>query len=142
MPSCGMLLMPLARKYSILSAFGAQPLALIPFSFPVFASQYIAKRSPPIPSLFGSTTPSTALAAIAASIADPPRARICAPACEAKVWLVATIPWREITIERACVRSWASVFIEQINTAAHQAPHRFEPPVMDRNDITVTGAHL
>jgi hypothetical protein len=51
--------------------------------------------------LIGSTTPSVALAAMAASIAEPPRARTCAPACEASVWLVATIPWREITMERA-----------------------------------------
>src|SRR5262245_34461173 len=60
-----------------------------------------------MPQLIGSTTLSTALAAIAASIAAPPRARTCAPACDASVWLVATIPWREITIDRASDRSCA-----------------------------------
>ena len=58
-----------------------------------------------MPFIMGSTTPSTALAAMAASAAEPPRARICAPACEARTSLVATIPCRVITIERACVRS-------------------------------------
>ena len=53
-----------------------------------------------MPSIMGSTTPSTALAAIAASTADPPRARICAPACDASVWLVATMPCCVMTIER------------------------------------------
>src|SRR5947208_2115420 len=59
----------------------------------------------------GSTAPSAALAAMAASIADPPRARTCAPACEASVWLVATMPWREITMERASDLScgWAGL---------------------------------
>jgi hypothetical protein len=53
----------------------------------------------------GSTTPSTAFAAIAASIAEPPRASTSAPACDAGVWLVATMPNFEITMERACDRS-------------------------------------
>ena len=57
--------------------------------------------------LIGSTTPSAALAAIAASMAEPPRSRTWAPACEARVWLVATMPWREITMERASDRSCA-----------------------------------
>src|SRR6185369_6647874 len=73
----------------------------------------MANRSPPTPLLIGSTTPSAALAAIAASIAEPPRARICAPACEASVWLVATIPWREITMERASDLSCAGEGIDR-----------------------------
>ena len=48
----------------------------------------------------GSVTPSTALAAIAASMAEPPRDRISAPACEAKTWLVATIPRSVTTMDR------------------------------------------
>src|SRR6266849_6182872 len=76
----------------------------------------MANRSPPIPLLIGSTTPSAALAAIAASIADPPRAKTCAPACEASVWLVATIPCREITIDRASDLSCASEgIVNQMN---------------------------
>jgi hypothetical protein len=58
-----------------------------------------------MPQLIGSTTPNTALAAMAASIADPPRASTSAPACDASVWLVATMPNLEITMERACERS-------------------------------------
>ena len=58
-----------------------------------------------MPQLMGSTRPSTALAAIAASMADPPRASTWAAACEASVWLVAAIPCLEITMDRAWVRS-------------------------------------
>ena len=45
------------------------------------------------------------LAPMAASAADPSRARTCAPACEARTSLAATIPCRVMTIERACVLS-------------------------------------
>ncbi len=48
----------------------------------------------------GSVMHSTALAAMAASTAVPPRARICAPACDASTWLVATIPPWLMTIDR------------------------------------------
>ena len=41
-------------------------------------SQYMTNRSPPRPFFIGSTTASTALAAMAASTADPPLASICA----------------------------------------------------------------
>src|SRR5690349_19099943 len=67
----------------------------------------MAKRSPPMPQLCGSTTPSVALAAMAASMADPPRASTWAPACDARVWLVATMPRSEMTMERAWERSCA-----------------------------------
>src|SRR5712692_1453307 len=60
-----------------------------------------------MPFIMGSVTPSTALAAMAASTAEPPRARISAPACEACTWLVATMPKRVTTMERAWERSWA-----------------------------------
>src|SRR5262249_6375140 len=62
----------------------------------------MAKRSPPMPSLIGSTTPSTALAAMAASTAFPPSSSTCAPALEARTWLLATIPKRGTTMERPC----------------------------------------
>jgi hypothetical protein len=51
---------------------GERPLPLYPCSFPVFGSQTIANRSPPMPEPVGSTRPSIAFAAIAASIALPP----------------------------------------------------------------------
>src|SRR4249919_1012986 len=53
----------------------------------------IAKRSPPIPFDCGSTRPITALVAIAASTALPPRSRICTPARAANGWLAATMPY-------------------------------------------------
>jgi len=46
----------------------AATLAFNPNNFLVFASQTMANRSPPIPLLTGSTSPSTALAAMAASV--------------------------------------------------------------------------
>jgi len=42
--------------------------------------------------LAASTLPRTAFAAIAASTADPPLAKISAPATDACTWLVATMP--------------------------------------------------
>jgi hypothetical protein len=39
--------------------------------------------------------------------AEPPRASTCAPACDARVWLVATMPPPESTMLRACERSCA-----------------------------------
>ncbi len=53
-----------------------------------------------MPVIIGSVTPSTAFEAMAASTADPPRARICAPACDASTWLVAAIPCWLMTMER------------------------------------------
>ena len=58
-----------------------------------------------MPQLIGSTTPSTALAAIAASIALPPRLSTSTPACAASVWLVATMPLGAITTERLSLGS-------------------------------------
>src|ERR1700694_5466363 len=76
-------------------------------------------RSQPIPQLCGSTTPNTASAAMAASMAYPPRARTCAPACDASVWLVATIPRSEITIDRAWLRSCDSAGITIIKNSSN-----------------------
>ena len=107
MPLCGISVMPLDFRNLRLSPAGAQPLAFNPYSFPLFASYTMAKRSPPMPFIIGSTTPIAAFAATAASTAFPPRARIAAPACAAKGLSAATIPPREITIDRVCVRSCA-----------------------------------
>ena len=60
-----------------------------------------------MPFIMGSTTPIAALVATAASIAFPPRARICAPACAARGLSAATIPYRVIVMERAWERSCA-----------------------------------
>jgi len=55
---------------------GERPEALRPYSRCVFASHTIANRSPPTPLLTGSMRPSAALAAIAASTAEPPDFRM------------------------------------------------------------------
>ena len=60
-----------------------------------------------MPFIIGSTTPITAFAATAASMAFPPCARICAPACAASGLSAATMPSRLITRDRPCDRSWA-----------------------------------
>src|SRR5580700_7931125 len=85
----------------------------------------IANRSPPMPFIAGSTTPSVAFAAMAASIALPPSSKTRAPACDASVWLVATIPNFVITMERAWSRpdgafasSWANPGIPAAAIAA------------------------
>src|SRR5688500_6848726 len=58
------------------------------------------KRSPPRPLPVGSIRPMVALAAIAASMALPPRSRICTPARAASGWLAATMPCVVATTER------------------------------------------
>src|SRR6185503_19568391 len=60
----------------------------------------MTKRSPPMPSKYGSTRAITALVAIAASTALPPRSSIWTPARAASGWLAATMPYFVITIER------------------------------------------
>src|SRR5215471_11383386 len=68
----------------------------------------MAKRSPPIPFIMGSTTPIIAFVAMAASTALPPLSRIRTPASEASGDSEATMPPLATTIDRACVLSWAS----------------------------------
>src|SRR5581483_3526622 len=63
----------------------------------------MAKRSPPMPFMCGSTTPRTALAAMAASTACPPRTSICTPACAASGWLAATTPSVVATFDRPAI---------------------------------------
>ncbi len=60
-----------------------------------------------MPLAIGAKTPIAAFAATAASTALPPWASIVAPICDASGCSVATMPWRVITIERACERSAA-----------------------------------
>src|SRR5450432_739265 len=88
----------------------------------------MAKRSPPSPARSGSTTLSVALAAIAASMAEPPRANTCAPAWEASVWLVATIPRSEITMDRACERSCAKADAHDISNKIESKSGSFMKP--------------
>ena len=61
-----------------------------------------------MPLAIGAKTPIAAFAATAASTALPPWARMVAPICDASGCSVATMPWRVMTIERACDRSAAS----------------------------------
>ena len=58
--------------------------------------------SPPMPALSGSTRPSMAAVATAASAELPPSWRMRNPACAASDWLVATTPWRATTSARVC----------------------------------------
>src|SRR5579864_5894883 len=62
----------------------------------------MTKRSPATPTIMGSVMLSTAAVATAASMALPPRFRICRPACAASGWLVTTMPCVAITSERVC----------------------------------------
>ena len=62
-----------------------------------------------MPFIIGETTPIMAFVAIAASTALPPRSRMRAPACAASGDSAATMPLREMTMERACERSCAVV---------------------------------
>src|ERR1700680_2585170 len=84
----------------------------------------IANRSPPIPLLTGSMRPSTAFVAMAASIAFPPRSRICMPDIAAIGCVAATIPYFVVITERPETRGeltpcgadvlWASTATERI----------------------------
>ena len=93
------------RSRSSVSDSGERPLAFKPCSRPVAASETIANKSPPMPQLVGSVSPSAAFAAIAASTALPPRRSVATPISVASGWLVATMPWRAMTTERVAKRS-------------------------------------
>src|SRR5262245_7536481 len=60
----------------------------------------MARRSPPMPVMLGSTTVRTAAAVTAASTALPPSHNTRRPAAEASAWLVAIMPRRPIATER------------------------------------------
>ena len=59
---------------------------------PSWRPHTIANKSPPTPFMFGSTKPSMALTATAASTALPPALRMSIPTCAASGWLAATMP--------------------------------------------------
>src|SRR5690349_3057998 len=93
----------------------------------------MANRSPPIPLLIGSTTPSTALAAMAASIADPPRA---------SVWLVATLPCREITMDRAWLRSINANLARSADRRRRRRGHAQRVPFRPRQQPELRSRHI
>src|SRR5277367_6029558 len=124
--------MPFAFRNSIDNFAGAHPLAFNPYSFPVFASYTITNKSPPIPFIIGSTTPIIAFVAIAASTAFPPLSKIRTPACEASGDSEATIPPREITMDRVCPRSCPSTS-QLVNT---------KPPTKIKIAIARTGHNI
>jgi len=96
-PYEGMNSKPFFLKYSSFNDRGERPLALSPKSFFLSELHIIANRSPPTPQPVGSTSPSTAFAAIAASIALPPFFSISRATWVASGWLVAAIPFFAIT---------------------------------------------
>ena len=77
------MLIPTSFNLSIEIALGAGPEEFRPYNFFSLAFHTIANRSPPIPHPVGSTNPSTAFAAIAASIALPPFFRMLIAVCVA-----------------------------------------------------------
>src|SRR5271170_1161969 len=77
----------------------------------------MAKRSPPMPFIMGSTTPIMALAVMAASTALPPFSRTRTPAWAARGDSAATIPFLEMTMERDWERSCAARLGERRNEA-------------------------
>src|SRR3990172_3540765 len=75
----------------------------------------MAKRSPPIPFPVGSIRPMVAFAAMAASIAFPPRSRIRTPAPAARGWLAATMPYFVATTERPTTGPWPEAIVAASN---------------------------
>src|SRR5450432_276703 len=69
-----------------------------------------------MPFTYGCVNPSTAFAAIAASIALPPASNNFAPACEARNCDVATMPYFVTIMERACSRAAAGEFADAVLT--------------------------
>src|SRR2546430_477212 len=85
----------------------------------------------------GPPTPITAFAAIAASTAFPPRSRMRTPASAANGDSAATIPFREITIDRPCERSCASTFCPavKITMERYRNTRNIEEIFMVRNRV-------
>ena len=71
-----------------------------------------------MPFIIGATRPMAALAAIAASTALPPRSSIATPARVPIGCSAASTPYCEITIERACERSWARISLAEVAISA------------------------
>ena len=108
MPELGMLWIPWLWNHSGLAATGARPLALRPSRRFSGARWMRAKASPPMPTMWGSTTLRVARAATAASTALPPCSSTRQPARLARGWLVATTPRGAMTTER-----WAKDLISR-----------------------------
>ena len=85
-----------ARERTVASEsdLGDRPEPAMPISFAAFGSHTNAKQSPPSPLLTGSTNPSTALAATAASTAEPPRFSIAMAVCVARGCAVPAAPFK------------------------------------------------
>ena len=88
------------RTVSSESDLGERPELAMPASLPTFGSQTKAKQSPPRPELTGSTNPSTAFAATAASTAEPPRLSISIAVCVASGCAVPAAPEQPSAGER------------------------------------------
>src|ERR1700722_2553258 len=89
-----------ARTVSRVSDFGERPEPARLTTLESFGSQIIAKQSPPIPELVGSRKPRHALAAMAASIAEPPRLRVSIAVSVASGCAVPAAPEQPIAAER------------------------------------------
>ena len=91
-----------ARPRTVSSARprGLRPEPLSPTTFFSLGSHSITKQSPPMPQEIGSPKPSTALAAMAASTAEPPAFSISMAARVASGWAVAAAPCRPQAAER------------------------------------------
>ena len=79
---------------------GLRPEPFRPTTFFSFGSHSMTKQSPPMPQEIGSPKPSTALAAIAASTAEPPAFRMSMAASVASGCAVAAAPCRPQAAER------------------------------------------
>src|SRR5580698_769338 len=88
------------RTVSSVRALGERPELAMAASLPAFGSQTKAKQSPPRPELVGSTKPRTALAAMAASTAEPPRLSMAMAACVARGCAVPAAPEQPSAGER------------------------------------------
>src|ERR1700728_170938 len=71
------------RAVSSESDCGDLPELAMATTLAILGSQMSEKQSPPMPALTGSTRPSTALAAMAASTAEPPALRMAMAVCVA-----------------------------------------------------------
>ena len=91
---------PMSVKRPAGNSAGTRPMKSKTFTHRSLATQQVATPMPARPDIAGSTTPSVAPTAAAASKAFPPNASICAPAAAAKGWAAATIPWSERTVGR------------------------------------------
>ena len=89
-----------ARAVSRVSDLGERPEPARLTTFASFGSQIMAKQSPPSPELVGSRKPRQALAAMAASTAEPPRFRISMAVSVARGCAVPAAPEQPMAAER------------------------------------------